>query len=260
MQKSNLLHIAIIQTDIVWENPQANRDILAKKITSLNPKTDLVILPEMFTTGFSMNTDLAETMHGKTISWMQKLAAEKNCAITGSIIIAENENFYNRLIFVYPEGRFTSYDKRHSFTLGNEHLTYSSGNSKLLILFKGWKICPLICYDLRFPVWSRNTAHYELLIYVANWPEKRIYAWDSLLKARAIENLSYTLGVNRVGEDGNKYRYAGHSIALDFLGNPISEENCETEKVIEVVLHKEDQNLQRQQYGFLNDRDAFTIE
>ena len=161
---------------------------------------------------------------------------------------------------MHPDGKVESYDKRHSFTLANEHKTYTSGSSKLIVEYKGWKICPLICYDLRFPVWSRNTENYDLLIYTANWPKKRVYAWDSLLKARAIENLSYTIGVNRVGEDGKSYNYVGHSIALDFLGKPMSESNCSSEKIIEVSLDKSLQSKQRKRYGFLNDKDVFSIE
>jgi len=279
MENNNLLHVALIQMDIVWENPQANREELTEKINSLKHETDLVILPEMFITGFTMNTDLSETMDGETVSWMKKIASENDFAITGSIIIkdsfrlrsttntqelslgfAQEPKFYNRLLFVHPDGKVETYDKRHSFTLANEHKTYTSGSSKLIVEYKGWKICPLICYDLRFPVWSRNTENYDLLIYTANWPEKRVYAWDSLLKARAIENLSYTIGVNRVGEDGKKYSYVGHSVVLDFLGKLMSEVNCTSEKIIEVVLDKSMQNKQRARYGFLDDMDSFEIK
>ena len=257
---NTILNIALIQTDIIWEKPKENRALLTEKIESLKPETDLIILPEMFTTGFTMNTDLAENMHDETITWMQKIASENNCAITGSVIIKERDKFYNRLLFVFPNGNIKTYDKRHSFTLANEHKTYTSGNSKLIVEYKGWKICPLICYDLRFPVWSRNIEDYDLLIYTANWPEQRIYAWDSLLKARAIENLSYTIGVNRIGKDGNNHNYIGHSIALNFLGKPITDKNCVTEKIIEFTLNKELQNEQRNRFGFLNDKDTFSIQ
>jgi len=259
MKTSNFLNISLIQTDIIWENPQANREYLSEKIKQVKLETDLVILPEMFTTGFTMNVDLAETMEGETVNWMQNIATEKQIAITGSIIIKEQNNYHNRLLFIFPNGKIEYYDKRHSFSYGNEHETFTAGSSKLILTYKGWKICPLICYDLRFPVWARNTENYDLLIYVASWPEKRIYAWDTLLKARAIENLSYTIGVNRIGEDGKNYNYVGHSIALDFLGKSISKEHCSIEKVIEISLDKSLQNEKRHHFGFLNDKDQFSI-
>ena len=260
MVKNNFLNIALIQMNIVWENPKQNRELLTQKIEQLKPETDLVILPEMFTTGFTMNTDVAETMAGNTTTWMKDLAEKKGVAITGSIIISEDNQFYNRLLFVHPNGKIETYDKRHCFSYGNEHLTITAGTSKLIVKFKGWKICPLICYDLRFPVWARNTENYDLLIYTANWPEKRVYAWNSLLKARAIENLSYTVGVNRVGVDGKNYSYVGNSIVLDFLGKPISEEKLSSEEIVEICLDKSLQNEQRNRFGFLNDRDRFSIE
>lgn len=260
MKNPEKLTISLIQTDIVWENPEANRLHFEKKIDTLKTTTDLVVLPEMFTTGFTMNASkLAESMQGKTVSWMQQIAKEKQIAITGSLIILENDNFYNRLVFVHPSGKTEYYDKRHSFTLAKEDETYTSGSKKLLIDYNGWKICPLICYDLRFPVWSRNTENYDLLIYVANWPEKRIYAWDHLLKARAIENMSYTIGVNRIGTDANNFNYNGHSIALDALGTPLSKEKNKSETIIQVSLDKQQQHIIRNKLGFLNDKDSFII-
>ena len=260
MQKQNLLNVALIQTDIIWEKPEANREHIERKINTLNSRTDLVILPEMFTTGFTMNaTQIAEKMDGKTVLWMQKIASEKQIAIIGSLVIKEDNNFYNRLVFVNPNKKIEYYDKRHSFTLAKEDETYTSGIKKLIVNYKGWKICPLICYDLRFPVWARNTENYDLLIYVASWPEKRVYAWDTLLKARAIENLSYTIGVNRIGKDTNDFNYNGHSIAIDFLGKPITNENNSCEKIIEITLDKKSQNDQRERFGFLNDRDHYEL-
>ena len=260
MKTANTLHIAAIQTAIIWENPKANRLLFEAKINAINSKIDLIILPEMFTTAFTMNANkFAEKMDGKTVFWMQKMAFEKKMAITGSMIICHNNNFYNRLLFVHPSGKIDFYDKRHSFTLAKEEQTYTAGTEKLMVTYKGWKICPLICYDLRFPVWSRNTNTYDLLIYVASWPKKRIYAWGSLLKARAIENMSYTVGVNRIGADNQGFEHNGHSIVLDTLGNPMSELNNEKDTIIEVILDKEKQDIARKKLGFLNDRDTFTL-
>lgn len=260
MKTANKLHIAAIQTDIIWENPEENRLLFEAKINALSSEIDLVVLPEMFTTAFTINADkLAEKMDGKTVFWLKKIASEKKMAIIGSIIICQNNNFYNRLLFVHPSGKIDFYDKRHSFTLAKEEETYTSGTERLLIDYKGWKICPLICYDLRFPVWSRNTDTYDLLIYVASWPKKRVYAWDSLLKARAIENMSYTVGVNRIGIDAQGFEHNGHSIILDTLGAPLSESNNENDTIIEVVLDKEKQDFARKKLGFLNDRDTFEI-
>jgi predicted amidohydrolase len=178
----------------------------------------------MFTTGFTMQPErVAETMNGETIQWMQSLAKAKNAAITGSLIIVEEGKYYNRLVFVFPTGEIQQYDKRHLFTLAGEDGVFTAGTSKVLIEYKGWKICPLICYDLRFPVFSRNVENYDLLIYVASWPKTRIAAWDTLLKARAIENMSYTIGVNRLGVDGTNLEYVGHSQIVDYLGNSVLE-------------------------------------
>ena len=261
MKTAEELHITLIQTNLIWENPEANRQQFEEKIKNLETTVDLVILPEMFTTGFTMHAaKLAETMNGKTISWMQQIATEKQIAITGSIIITENNSFYNRLLFVYPSGKVVFYDKRHTFTLAKEHETFTAGTKKLLVRYKGWKICPLVCYDLRFPVWSRNAQNYDLLIYVASWPKKRIYAWDSLLKARAIENMSYTVGLNRIGLDGNNFAYNGHSVVLDALGEVISLENNERNETISLVLNKTNQDTIRQRFSFLNDSDEFHLK
>ncbi|TYP99686.1 putative amidohydrolase [Tenacibaculum adriaticum] len=261
MKTSEKLNIAIIQSDLIWENPEANRLQFERKVNQVDNATDLIILPEMFSTGFSMNASvLAETMSGETVQWMQKMASEKQLAIVGSIIISENDKFYNRLLFVYPSGKIEYYDKRHTFTLAKENEVFSEGKNKLIIEYKGWKICPLICYDLRFPVWSRNVENYDLLIYIASWPKVRISAWDALLKARAIENMCYTIGVNRTGKDGNNYEYVGHSIALDCLGNPLSKETNNDDEIILVQLDKTQQHKTREKLGFLNDKDAFILK
>jgi len=254
------MKIALIQSSLFWENPAANRSHFDEKINALDHDVDLVILPEMFTTGFTMQPKtVAEDMQGETVLWLQSLAKAKNIAITGSLVIKENDSFYNRLLFVYPFGEIQFYDKRHLFTLAGEDQIYKAGNEKLIIEYKGWKICPLICYDLRFPVFARNVEDYDLLIYVANWPSSRIQAWDALLKARAIENMSYTIGVNRIGKDDNKLDYDGHSQVVDFIGNYILEP-IETKGVFVVELNKSEQLLARKKFNFLNDQDSFVLK
>ena len=253
------MKIALIQTSLQWENPSENRASLQENITSISQYVDLIVLPEMFASGFTMNPKkVAETMQGETISWLKKIAQTKNCAITGSLVIQENGKYYNRLVFVFPSGEIQHYDKRHLFTLAGEDKVYTSGSDKLIVNYKGFKICPLICYDLRFPVFSRNVEDYDALIYVANWPKPRVNAWDILLKARAVENMSYVVGVNRIGTDNNNLEYVGHSQAVDFLGNYIQEPQ-ETEGVFIVELDKETMLETRQKLDFLNDKDNFTI-
>ena len=256
----NTLHISLLQADLSWENAQENINYFTEQIDQISNDVDLIVLPEMFTTGFSMNANkLEEEMNGKTVNWMQETAIKKQSAVVGSVIISENKKFYNRLFFVFPSGEFQYYDKKHTFTLAKENETYSSGSKKLIVEYKGWKICPLICYDLRFPVWARNVEDYDLLIYVASWPEKRINAWDALLKARAIENMSYTIGVNRIGKDGNNYDYVGHSILFDCLGNPLSKKQNERQETISVQIEKESQDEIRNKLGFLKDKDKFKL-
>lgn len=250
---------ALIQTPLFWENPNKNRAYLIEKINSISQYVDLIVLPEMFTSGFTMNPrNAAESMQGESILWLQKTAQEKNCAITGSLVIEENGNYYNRLVFVFPSGEIQYYNKRHLFTLAGEDKVYTSGIDKLIVDYKGFKICPLICYDLRFPVFSRNVEDYDVLIYVANWPKPRVNAWDILLKARAVENISYVIGVNRVGLDENNLEYVGHSQAIDFLGNFI-QEPLETEEISIVELNKEQLLETRKKLAFLNDKDQFTL-
>ena len=254
------MKIALIQSSLFWENPKANRNHFEVKINAFTEKVDLIVLPEMFSTGFTMNpAAVAETMQGETIQWLQSLAKAKNFAITGSLVIKENDNFYNRLVFVFPSGEIQFYDKRHLFTLAGEDKVYTSGKEKLIVDYLGWKICPLVCYDLRFPVFSRNTDGYDLLIYVANWPKTRINAWDILLKARSVENLCYTIGVNRVGFDTSNFEYDGHSQTIDFLGNYVLESQ-ETEGVFIVELNKEKLLETRKKLGFLNDKDTFELK
>lgn len=257
---SNSLKVAIIQTNLVWENPKENRRILNDKINAMKTSVDLFILPEMFTSGFTMNPlSVAETMDGKTIAWLKNVAKEKQAAIIGSLIISEKKKFYNRLVCVESSGEITQYDKRHTFTLAGEHKVYTAGTEKVIFNFKGWKICPLVCYDLRFPVWARNVENYDLLIYVANWPKVRINAWDALLKARAIENMAYCIGVNRVGLDGNNFEYSGHSAAYDVLGHRMDALPKSVEATEIVVLEKDHIKKYREKLNFLNDRDNFNL-
>ncbi|MFD1614499.1 amidohydrolase [Gelatiniphilus marinus] len=254
------LKIALIQLDLVWENPEQNRKNFSKKIESIPSAVDVVILPEMFTTGFTMNAkQVAETMRGKTVEWMKNTASKNNTAMVGSLIISEENKYYNRLLFVEPSGKMSIYNKRHSFTLVGEDKVFTAGSEKVIIDYKGWKICPLICYDLRFPVWARNTEDYDVLIYVANWPKPRISAWDALLKARAIENMSYCIGVNRVGFDGANNEYSGHSAVYDVLGNAITAFKPHKAQIEIVVLEKKHISKYRNKFKFLNDKDAFTL-
>lgn len=249
------MKIAIIQTELFWESPSQNRKRFEQKINSISQEVDLVILPEMFTSGFTMNPRLvAETMNGETIVLLKLLAKSKNCAITGSLVISENDNFYNRMIFVFPEGNIEYYDKKHLFTLAGEDKVYTFGNQKKIIEFRNFKICLQICYDLRFPVFARNTQDYDFLLYVANWPKTRINAWDILLKARAIENMCYTIGVNRIGTDNNNLEYIGHSQIVDCLGNSIIEPQ-EKEGIFIANLDKSSMLETRNKLGFLKDRD-----
>jgi predicted amidohydrolase len=253
------MKIALIQTSLIWENPNENRSLIQYKINAISQYVDLIVLPEMFTSGFTMNPkNVAETMQGETILWLKYVAKSKNCAITGSLVIEENGNYFNRLVYVFPNGEIQYYDKRHLFTLAGEDKVYTSGTEKLIVTYKGFKICPLICYDLRFPVFSRNIEDYDVLIYVANWPKLRVNAWDILLKARAVENMSYVIGVNRIGIDNNNHEYVGHSQAVDFLGNYIVEP-YETEDIFIVELSKEKMLETRSKLAFLNDKDAFEI-
>lgn len=253
------LKISIIQSNLHWENAEANLKMFSAKIENIEEKTDLIVLPEMFSTGFSMNAEkLAEPNDGNTLKWMIKEAKTHNTAITGSVIIKEDDNFFNRMFFVFPDGSYKKYDKRHTFTLAKENETYKDGTERLIVDYKGWKICPLICYDLRFPVWARNTEDYDILIYVANWPKVRTLAWDTLLRARAIENMTYCVGVNRAGFDGNDHEYVGHSAIYDVLGVKITSKDI-GEFTETVVLEKEHIVNNRKHFQFLNDRDDFTL-
>ncbi|MDD5571468.1 MAG: amidohydrolase [Bacteroidales bacterium] len=261
------INITIIQSDLFWEDIDKNLNNFSEKISSVNRITDIIILPEMFTTGFSMNTGKhAEDINGKTIRWMSETAKNKNCVVTGSMILKKNDSYYNSLIWMTPEGKFERYDKRHLFRMAHEHEYYKAGTQKIIISYKGWKFCPMICYDLRFPVWSRNKFskssggyEYDCLIYVANWPVYRINAWKSLLIARAIENQSYAIGVNRIGTDGKNAVYSGDSMVVDVTGIVLSKTRPDEESVETINLSFDKLQKNRESFPFGVDSDEYKI-
>jgi len=270
------LTVTLIQTDLHWENKKANLEMLQHKIESIKEKTEVVILPEMFTTGFSMKPGIfAEKMDGETVQWMRKIAAERKIILTGSVMIEDPSSnaqdvgkYFNRLIWMLPTGEYGVYDKRHLFAFADEHKHYSPGNKKLIASVKGWKINLQVCYDLRFPVWARQSQpyfgeagrdpEYDLIINVANWPDKRSLAWKTLLQARAIENQCFVIGVNRVGEDGEKIFYNGDSSIIDPLGEIIYQKNKD-EDIFTYTLQKEKISETRSQFPFWRDADSFLI-
>ncbi len=254
------LKISLFQGYLFWENIDKNLQNIGLRLGSIREKTDLIILPEMFNTGFTMNAEpLAEPMNGKTMLWMHKIAKQYECVVTGSLIITESGKFYNRLIWMSADGTYNYYDKRHLFTLAKEDHTYTAGKKKLIVELKGWKICPMICYDLRFPVWMRNVNNaYDLLIVVANWPERRALHWRTLIPARAVENQAYVIGLNRVGHDGNEVYHSGDSTCISPNGNVVyykrDEEDVYTFSIIGDEVEKTRRTL-----PFLKDEDNFKI-
>ena len=252
------INVALCQFPLIWQDPAANRDYFDNKLAALRPDTDVVILPEMFSTGFTMQpAAVPEEEAAITLVWMQEKARVYDTALVGSIVYPENDQFYNRLLFVEPGGQTYQYDKRHTFTLAGEHEVYTAGKTRLQLEFRGFVFCPMICYDLRFPVWSRNTEDYDVLLYVANWPAPRIGAWDSLLQARAIENMAYCIGVNRIGTDENGLQYTGHSAVYDSLGN--RDLFCENEGIGYTTLSRTGIMENREKLRFLDDRDSFNL-
>lgn len=261
------LKITLIQSDLHWEDTEANLAMFEEKIWQIGNTTDVIVLPEMFTTGFTMNANkLAEHMNMRTFKWMKQMADQTGALILGSYIVTVHERYYNRLLWMEPGGNYKTYDKRHLFRMENEQKTYTPGESLLIATWKGWRICPLICYDLRFPVWSRNKwdlsakrLSYDIMIYVANWPQTRIDAWSTLLKARAIENLSYVVGVNRIGMDGHGIEHNGNSVIISPKGDAIfSTEGMETTKTIE--LNANSLQAFRDRFPAFLDADDFSIE
>lgn len=274
------LLVTLVQSSLHWEDKLANISMLEKQINSVTGKMELVVLPEMFNTGFSMNpVKLAETMEGPTVNWMKRISEEKKIILTGSIIIKEKGNYYNRLIWMLPTGEYGYYDKRHLFANAGEDAQFSSGKKRLIASVKGWKINLLICYDLRFPVWARQSVpvsalpdgsfvksteqksagrEYDVLVYVANWPDKRSHAWKTLLQARAIENQCYVVGVNRVGTDGNNHLYSGDSMVVDPMGE-ILQISSGKESIFTYSLTLEKIKTVRERLPFLDDADPFII-
>ena len=248
------IKIALVQADLIWENIAANLEKFDSLLTQVDSDTDVVILPEMFTTGFSMNCDqLAEEMSGNSLSWIRRKANDLDVALIGSLIIRESDSYFNRMIWMNPNGSHSTYDKKYLFTPSGEHLKYDAGTQRIIVEFKGWRFCPLICYDLRFPEWSRNTDFYDVLIYAANWPDSRSDHWISLLKARAIENQCYCIGVNRVGKDGVGLKYQGDTSAYSFDGSLLVESKHD-ETIDHIEISKEKLDVYRNKLPFLNDQ------
>jgi len=261
------LKFTLIQSELHWEDAEANLSMFEEKIWQIGGSTDVIVLPEMFTTGFTMAAPkLAEHMNMRTFKWMKQMADQTGALMLGSYIVTVHDRYYNRLLWMEPGGAFKTYDKRHLFRMANEHKIYSPGESLLISTWKGWRICPLVCYDLRFPVWSRNRweatlkrPSYDVAVYVANWPTARIDAWNTLLKARAIENLSYVVGVNRVGQDGNDIEYNGHSSVISPKGEVIfSNEGVESIRTLELSANS--LHAFRDRFPAYLDADDFTIE
>lgn len=263
----NNLRISLVQGATRWHDPAGNRDYYADLMAPLHGTTDLVLLPETFTSGFSNDAiGQAETMDGPTVAWIKAQAKKLDAAVTGSVQLRTDEGVFNRLLWATPDGGLKHYDKRHLFRYAKEHERYAGGRERLTVEWKGWRICPLVCYDLRFPVYSRNRydverkggLDYDLLLYVANWPAARAYPWKTLLRARAIENLCYVAGLNRVGDDGNGLHYAGDSAVIDFLGHPVSE--CTDEEVVvTTTLQASELIAHRERFPAMLDGDAFSL-
>jgi predicted amidohydrolase len=264
------LNLSLVQADIVWEDKEANLKRYEECVKSIGSQREVVILPEMFSTGFSMNSEkLAESMEGPTVAWMQEIARKYRCILTGSLIIEDEGKYYNRLIWMQPDGQYGTYDKKHLFAYAGEDKSFSRGEKRLIASVKGWRLCLMVCYDLRFPVWSRQAplpqtngytgqAEYDVLVYVANWPERRSLAWRTLLQARAIENQCYVAGVNRVGDDAKEIHYKGESSVFGPLGETIWQQADEI-TVHTVTLDKESLLKTRSELPFLKDADRFML-
>ncbi|HKP32551.1 MAG TPA: amidohydrolase [Chitinophagaceae bacterium] len=259
------LTITIVQPDLQWEDKASNLKMFEEVITSLKQKTELVVLPEMFSTGFSMKPELlAEKMDGESVQWMKRVASENKIILTGSLIISEGENYFNRLIWMLPNGQFGYYDKRHCFAFAGEDEHYAPGNKRLIAQVKGWKINLQVCYDLRFPVWARQQPtesgeiEYDLLVYVANWPQRRAHAWKTLLQARAIENQCFVVGVNRVGNDGNNIYHSGDSMVIDPLGEVLYHQ-ADKADTFTITLDLQKLEEVRSKFPFWKDADNFEL-
>lgn len=287
-QLSTNIKVTIIQSELYWEDIDRNLGNFEHKINNISESPDIIVLPEMFNTGFTMHPDkCAEDIDGRTVNWLKEQAKKKNAVIIASLIIKESnsnklstineERFYNRLIWMNPDGTFSKYDKRHLFRLGKENQFYTPGSEMLITHLKGWKFKPLVCYDLRFPVWAKNklvnsesiinsqlsivnSFDYDCLLYLANWPSSRIHAWRSLLVARAIENQSYVIGVNRIGKDGDGVAHCGDSLIIDYRGNILYDANSDVEALHTITLSLEELSQYRQKFAFALDWDKFKID
>ncbi|WP_372748691.1 amidohydrolase [Litorivivens sp.] len=261
------MNVYALQSALYWQQPERNREyfeaLIADCAANLDRRADLVVLPEMFTTGFAMTPEtMAEPVtpdSGPTLDWMRRLSAQHNCAITGSVAVKQDDHYFNRLYWVSPEGE-THYDKRHLFRMAGEHEHYRAGRERCVVPFRGLRFCLQVCYDLRFPVFSRNRNDYDVLVYVANWPEPRRHAWSSLLVARAIENLSFAIGVNRVGEDGNDIAYSGDSAIIDFKGQPLAQAREHHPEIIFATLEKSELEAFREKFPAMLDADEFDLQ
>lgn len=256
------IKITVYQAYLFWENAEKNLQNLSLRLSNLKEKTDLILLPEMFNTGFSMNVEkCAERMDGMSMRWMYNTSKTFDCVVAGSLMIEEDGKYYNRFVWMSPDGSFVHYDKRHLFGMGNpkENEIFTAGSSRIMLQLKGWKICPMICYDLRFPVWSRNQEEgYDLLVYTANWPDKRSAHWRALIPARAIENQAYVIGVNRVGHDGNELYYSGGSMCISPIGDVVYYKP-EDEDLYTFTLNPKDLETARGSFPFLKDADKYSI-
>ncbi len=253
------LNVTIIQSDLVWEDVKSNLNNFSEKLNSISEETDLIVLPEMFATGFTMQPDKFSVFQDEIIQKLSEFASEKKAVVTATLITEREHNYYNTLIWMYPDGTYKTYDKRHLFSFAGEDKYYTQGKEHLIVNIKKWRIKPLICYDLRFPVWSRNRNDYDLLIYLANWPERRNDAWKTLLKARAIENQAYVIGVNRVGNDGNTIYHSGDSGVYNPKGNLISRTKAHEESTETISLDLAELNAFREKFPVGKDADDFTI-
>ncbi len=253
------LHVALVQTSTYWHAPAQNRQLFDGLLADIPTHTDLILLPEMFSTGFTMaSAEVAETMDGETVSWMRQQARHRGCAICGSLVIREGNELFNRLVWMDSSGEAQTYDKRHRFRMADEHQYYAAGSKRLIVELHGWRLCPMICYDLRFPVWLRNVGDYDVQLFVANWPAARRGAWQTLLQARAIENQAFVCGVNIVGTDGNGVTYSGGTAAIgpdgEVLGEMLNESG-----VVAVTLNPEPLAALRASFPVWQDADEFTI-
>jgi predicted amidohydrolase len=254
------LNLTLLQTELAWQNPEANREHFAGLIEAEAPHSDLILLPETFATGFTMEAVAnSEPGDGESAGWMREMARKHDVFLCGSIVTRDDDKYFNRLLWVSPEGEQRRYDKRHLFRMAGEHKKYSAGKEKIIVHIDDWRICPLICYDLRFPVWSRGINEYDLLLYVANWPAPRRSAWRTLLPARAVENLCYCAGVNRIGKDGNDIEYAGDSMVADYYGNLIADAG-EQDTAVRVTLSLDKLDAYREKFPAWKDADRFHIE